>query len=73
MKIGFQVIGVFRRGLGFWRVCEELRVGQVPFAAAKGISSSKERCPPIQKSRVERLKAKVEPLLTYVSAGFRRI
>jgi len=30
----------------------------IPFAALK------ERCPPRQKSRVERLKAKVEPLLT---------
>jgi len=27
----------------------------------------KERCPPRQKSRVERLKAKVEPLLTYLT------
>jgi hypothetical protein len=27
----------------------------------------KERCPPRQKSRVERLKKKVEPLLTYVT------
>jgi len=32
-------------------------IPQVPF-------SSLERCPPRQKSRVERLKAKVEPLLT---------
>ena len=28
---------------------------------------SKERCPPRQNSRVESLKAKVEPLLTYVT------
>ena len=31
----------------------------------------KERCPPRQKSRVERLKAKVEPLLTYVTVETR--
>ena len=52
------------RGVEAWKVS---------VAAAKGTSSSKERCPPIQKSRVERLKAKVEPLLTYVTAGFTRI
>ena len=30
-----------------------------------------ERCPPRQKSRVERLKAKVEPLITEVTVGSR--
>ena len=35
----------------------------IPFASCAAL---KERCPPRQKSRVERLKAKVEPLLTQV-------
>ena len=37
-------------------------VSCVPLALCAAL---KERCPPRQKSRVERLKAKVEPLLTY--------
>jgi len=43
------------------------------FGFAKFLCFSKERCPPGQKSRVERLKAKVESLLTSVTVDDRFI
>ena len=51
-------------------ICQELQgllfASRLPF---RMLMEVEERCPPRQKSRVERLKAKVEPLLTLGNSG----